>query len=82
MVRILCREKTIGINEYEKFLGAEGKYKTNFGTYNDIFPDKIPKRALVEQFCDGFTDFDYLSVIDEKYLPEGFDISSAYNFKP
>lgn len=25
------------------------------------------------QFCNGFTDIDYEKIIDEKYLPEGFD---------
>lgn len=45
------REKVTDITKYEKYLGVEGKYKENYGTYNDIFPDKIPENAEVEDFC-------------------------------
>lgn len=44
------REMITDINEYEKYLGAEGKYKENYGTYNDIFPNAIPDSAQVEDF--------------------------------
>ena len=44
-------EISTNVARYEKFLGAEGKYKKNYGTYNDIFPDEIPKSAKVEDFC-------------------------------
>ena len=45
------REKVTDITKYEKYLGADGKYKENYGTYNDIFPDKIPEGVQVEDFC-------------------------------
>lgn len=45
------REKVTDIDKYEKYLGIEGKYKENYGTYNDIFPDQIPRSAEIEDFC-------------------------------
>ncbi len=45
------REKVTDIAKYEKYLGEHGKYKENYGTYNDIFPDRIPAEAQVEDFC-------------------------------
>lgn len=45
------REMVANINKYEKYLGSSGKYKENYGTYNDIFPDKIPASAEIEDFC-------------------------------
>lgn len=44
------REKVTDIKKYEKYLGENGKYKENYGTYNDIFPDKIPDNAEIEDF--------------------------------
>ena len=44
-------DKTTNVNKYEKYLGVEGKYKENFGIYNDIFPDTIPENVEVEDFC-------------------------------
>lgn len=44
------RDMTTDINKYEKYLGSNGKYKENYGTYNDIFPDQIPPNAEVQDF--------------------------------
>lgn len=44
------RQKVTDIAKYEKYLGAEGKYKEHFNTYNDIFPDAIPPNAEVSDF--------------------------------
>ena len=44
------RQKVTDIAKYEKYLGAEGKYKEHFNTYNDIFPDAIPQNAEVSDF--------------------------------
>lgn len=44
------REKVTDISQYEKYLGAEGKYKEHFNRYNDIFPDAIPENAEGKDF--------------------------------
>lgn len=44
-------EVITNVSRYEKYLGADGKYKENYGTYNDIFPDEIPESAVIEDFC-------------------------------
>lgn len=53
IVYVYCdtREKITDINKYEEYLGNNGKYKENYGTYNDIFPDEISENAQVEDFC-------------------------------
>ena len=43
-------DKVTDISQYEKYLGAEGKYKEHFNTYNNIFPDVIPEKAEVKDF--------------------------------
>lgn len=44
------REKVTDIGKYERYLGAKGKYKEHYNTYNDIFPDVIPESAEVKDF--------------------------------
>lgn len=149
-------DRTANISKDEEYLGKEGKYKENFGHYNNVFPNEIPESADVKkfyyryynpwdpcylgylvytcdeedyrkeyerlseirtsknmyiygaesfsydlcavyadpdhgyiyaladeenmrfiyielQFCNGFTDINYRKIIDEVYLPEGFD---------
>ncbi len=56
-------EQTANISEYKDFLGEGGKYKTNFGTYNDIFPNDIPQTAVIEDFC-----YSYYNLADPCYL--------------
>lgn len=43
-------DKVTDISQYERYLGAEGKYKEHFNTYNDIFPGVIPENADVKDF--------------------------------
>ncbi len=57
------RELVTDISKYEKYLGENGKYKKNYGTYNDIFPDKIPANAEVDDFC-----YYYYNPWDASYL--------------
>ena len=44
------KEKVTDISQYEKYLGAGGRYKEHYETYNDIFPDVIPENAQVKDF--------------------------------
>lgn len=46
------RDRTEDIGKYQKYLGKDGKYKENFGLYNDIFPDTIDMDDCeLEDFC-------------------------------
>lgn len=57
------QDSTKDIGKYEKYLGAEGKFKEHSNRYNDIFPDVIPKSAKVERFC-----YDYYNLWEPCYL--------------
>ena len=57
------REKVTNIEQYEKYLGQDGKYKSHNGTYNDIFPNSIPENADVENFV-----YYYYNPWDANYL--------------
>ena len=57
------REKITNIEKYEKYLGENGKYKSHYGTYNDIFPNTIPENAEVEDFI-----YYYYNPWDANYL--------------
>lgn len=43
-------DRTTDIGDYEEYLGEDGKYKEHLFLYNDIFPDRIPASAKVEEF--------------------------------
>lgn len=51
------------ISQYEEFLGTEGKYRENYFGTNEIFPEKIPKSAEVEDFY-----YEYLNPWDANLL--------------
>lgn len=45
-------DRTEDIRKYGQYLGKDGKYKNNYGLYNDIFPDAIDENSCkVEDFC-------------------------------
>lgn len=45
-------DKIEDIDKYEQYLGKDGKYKNNYGFYNNIFPDTIDGSSCeVEDFC-------------------------------
>lgn len=69
------REKVTDITKYEKYLGEHGKYKENYGTYNDIFPDRIPDSAQVEDFCYYYDPWDacYLGYLVYSCDKESFE---------
>lgn len=86
------RDITQDVSQYELYLGQNGKYKSNYLGYNDIFPDKLPASAKVEEFyCEYYNPWDgnYLSYLvytcpDADYEKEcarldGIKSSDSYN---
>ncbi|MDD2973255.1 MAG: hypothetical protein PHE02_14120 [Lachnospiraceae bacterium] len=57
------QEKITKVRKYQYVLGADGKYKDNLLGYNNIFPDKIPDKAQVEEFY-----YQYYNPWDPNYL--------------
>ncbi len=55
--------KNEDIGQYETLLGKDGKYKHNYIGYNDIFPNKLPDSAEVEEFY-----YEYYNPWDANYL--------------
>ena len=44
------KDEVTDITSYSEYLGSNGKHSKDFLVYNDIFPDRIPKSAKVEEF--------------------------------
>ena len=57
------KEKITQTEQYEVYLGADGKYKQNYVGYNDIFPDSLEKAEQVEDFV-----YYYYNPFDANYF--------------
>lgn len=72
--------KNEDIGQYETLLGKDGKYKHNYIGYNDIFPNKLPDTAVVEEFYYAYYnpwDANYLGYL--VYQCEDEDYTKEYN---
>ena len=70
------KEKITQTEQYEMYLGADGKYKENYVGYNDIFPDTLEKSVQVEDFVYYYYnpfDANYFGYLVCEYSQETFD---------
>lgn len=51
------------VKEYTYVMGTNGKFKSNYIGYNNIFPDQLPQSAKVEKFY-----YEYFHEVNKNFL--------------
>jgi hypothetical protein len=69
-------EKVTNINHYSEYLGSSGKHSTKYLIRNDIFPDRVPESAKVEDFY-----YRYYNPFDPNYVAYLVYTCSADEYK-